>query len=426
MRVVVSLTTIPKRLLLIIPVVESIVRQEVPFDEIYLNIPDKSKKGEPYPLQKFKAKLEERGILDKVNINNCIDTGPSTKLVPTLNKETDENTRILTLDDDMIISPKMNKMLKEYITLYPDKALSLSGWIIGSIPFYEIVNEVNELTPVDWIQGATGIVYKRGWLDLSTIFNYDEIKDQDVKKLMEKHDDHWFNYILAKKGIERCVIPESNKEYFTVTSVDGVDSISRTPSFIKEVFTIGNYMKKNGYYDTPTKSFSRSIAFLFVSALACVSFIICAILNKNLQVYWLVGGLIFYYITLWSLQRNFLSQTSLTIKTIAIVGSFPFLFFIMRFNYGSMKALYACILAAIIIGVSAFIIHEIKKSNHSGWTQEQKEEFLKQGENAEWLMENYSYNDSVSIISRGVSQFHGEPNVVSGSISTYKNPSSST
>lgn len=95
-RVVISLTTIPPRLPKIKATLESLDRQ--PVDCIYLHLPDYCKKtNSTYAIPGWLS--EDR--FKRLKINRGIeDLGPITKLLPTLDLETDPNTLILICDDD--------------------------------------------------------------------------------------------------------------------------------------------------------------------------------------------------------------------------------------------------------------------------------------------------------------------------------------
>lgn len=97
-RLVVSLTTSPKRLAHLGETLKSLFDQTVQPDVIQLNLPHVFRRtGELYD------NIYEHEFLNKkpVLIHRCNDTGPTTKLLPTLQSETDPNTLIVILDDDI-------------------------------------------------------------------------------------------------------------------------------------------------------------------------------------------------------------------------------------------------------------------------------------------------------------------------------------
>lgn len=99
-RVVISLTTIPRRIHKLKPTLDSLLQnQTMPANVIQINIPQtflrtgaQFNSTDQYPFLKH----------DRIRIVRCIDTGPSTKLLPTLATETDPSTLIIIVDDDTI------------------------------------------------------------------------------------------------------------------------------------------------------------------------------------------------------------------------------------------------------------------------------------------------------------------------------------
>ncbi len=101
-RVVISLTTIPSRIGRIKTVLNSLIDQTVPADDILLAVPGHSRReGCGYRLPPFLAESTAVSVLA------CDDWGPATKLIPTLLQERDPSTLILAVDDDTIYPPDL-------------------------------------------------------------------------------------------------------------------------------------------------------------------------------------------------------------------------------------------------------------------------------------------------------------------------------
>jgi hypothetical protein len=161
MRVVASLTTLPKRIKYIRPVIRSLVSQSHILDRIYLNIPYITLSGEKYNVPK-----DFLSSYSLVHINRCIDYGPATKLIPTLYLETDPKTIIITFDDDTIVHKDVVRILLSKSRVYPNACLSFSGWCVGSFPFYcQVALDNRTDVYADWIQGVHSIMYKRAFLN---------------------------------------------------------------------------------------------------------------------------------------------------------------------------------------------------------------------------------------------------------------------
>jgi len=97
-RVVLSLTTLPHHVPLLKDTIASLKAQMLVPARIYVNIPRGTNKrtGAEYTIPAWL--LRERGV----HVNRCEEYGPLTKLLPTLQLETDPETVIITVDDDKI------------------------------------------------------------------------------------------------------------------------------------------------------------------------------------------------------------------------------------------------------------------------------------------------------------------------------------
>lgn len=113
--IIVSFTTIPKRLEKGLPVIciESLLKQTISPDYIIINIPEFSKNGEKYPTQFMQSFWGYEGVTVQYGVK---DQGPITKIVPTLdfiaNKldkldKLSEDIFIILVDDDCTYKPNM-------------------------------------------------------------------------------------------------------------------------------------------------------------------------------------------------------------------------------------------------------------------------------------------------------------------------------
>jgi hypothetical protein len=97
-RIVVGLTTTPKRIGKMYSVVESLLNQSLQIDKIYLVVPERYKKdNKPYLIGKKWTNLL---ATKRFKIVRCPDYGPMTKLLGLFRHESDPQTLILTADDD--------------------------------------------------------------------------------------------------------------------------------------------------------------------------------------------------------------------------------------------------------------------------------------------------------------------------------------
>jgi hypothetical protein len=102
-RVVVSLTTIPTREESVLKTIESIQKGTYHVNDIYVNLPEWYPRFKCGPDPNLESKLVSMGV----KVNKCKDYGSLTKLIPILNIETDPETLIVIVDDDMTYQPRV-------------------------------------------------------------------------------------------------------------------------------------------------------------------------------------------------------------------------------------------------------------------------------------------------------------------------------
>jgi len=102
MRVAVTLTTIPTREESLIKTIESIQSGTYKPDVIYVNLPEWYPRFKKGPDPNLETKLKDLGV----TVNKCRDYGVLTKLLPTLELETDPETLLVIVDDDMNYQPR--------------------------------------------------------------------------------------------------------------------------------------------------------------------------------------------------------------------------------------------------------------------------------------------------------------------------------
>lgn len=273
------MTTLPKRLPYIKPVIKSILKHNPNIDKLYICL--------PY------GNVNEKHIppdTDKLRVIRCKDYGPITKILGVLKYETDPETLILTLDDDTLIVKNITKILKEKAKKYPNAALSFSGWCYGFFPAkYQIVLNNEEDAKVDWIQGVHGILYRRSFINLKDIQQF-ELNHP----LLFKNDDHRIAAYLESKHIERISINENPTKYFkNYAPVSGIDAISgdgwlKSVKFWSNVAEVCDYLKKRGFYYR-TYSYDCSIVYTVLLFILLGIFLLIAgtMIIKHCDLSWL-------------------------------------------------------------------------------------------------------------------------------------------
>jgi hypothetical protein len=201
-RVVVSLTTIPERIGGILPTLHSIVDQTRRPDAIYLNLPEFSERQQSgYVRPSF---LNDLPLLEVTPCEK--DWGPATKLIPTLLRERDPETAIVVIDDDQVYPREMLETLCDASDEMPEAALASRGYRIPSrldirkrVTLYG--THLQAPLPIEIVQGSAGFFVKRRFFD-DAVFDYSE-----APKSAFFCDDVWFAGHLARRNIDRLVVP---------------------------------------------------------------------------------------------------------------------------------------------------------------------------------------------------------------------------
>lgn len=214
MRVIGSMTTLPKRIAFTEFVIRAIVRLDI--DKLYVNIPLRTLSGETYTIPKW------LNSVPKVTINWCSDYGPATKLIPTLYHENDPNTRIITFDDDMYYPLGTVKVLVHKSIELPDACLGYCGINVGQFPWVPQLIFRNDVdVKVDWLEGMASVLYVRKYVDPKDLINILLTKSPYYMC----HDDILFGSYLASKKIDRVVIAQEHRAmacaHSTITSISG-------------------------------------------------------------------------------------------------------------------------------------------------------------------------------------------------------------
>ena len=170
----VSLSTIPQRLKNLNKSVESLLKQTLKPDKIFINIPFKYKR--------FSETIEDSQIpkfnTSDVEVTRCEDCGPGTKLLGSLNKFK-KNSLVILADDDHTYEDYMIEKFFYFYSKAPDNAYS----------FY-----VHPLGNFGIGQGADGFAINTNHLKGIKSF-YDKII-KDYKELF-LYDDLWISYFFT-------------------------------------------------------------------------------------------------------------------------------------------------------------------------------------------------------------------------------------
>ena len=216
-RVVIGLTTTPRRIHTVLPTLESLLRQSRPADRIVLSVPEKlARTGERCPeIPSYLQKLADDG---KITIVRTRDHGPATKFVGAVHNGIDDKTMgmddfIIWCDDDILYSPKMVQTLVENC---PDgAALGLCGFFMTGPRGYAIAPD--HLGHAEILEGFGAIACRLK--DMPDTGKFPSFTAKEFSQLDEKAkaqflaDDFVMSHALREKGTRTlvCATPDFNR-----------------------------------------------------------------------------------------------------------------------------------------------------------------------------------------------------------------------
>ena len=212
--VILSFTSLPKRINHIKPMINSVLEQSYKPDKICLWLPKISKRFDTEMTKEMvPGFIKDTGIL----VEFCEDLGPSTKLLPSLKAFSDPKTIIITADDDTVYPKDWIKRLVSAMNRFPNAAIAYRGRKLfrKSLPLPFGINikrslkyrwgdtilfsDEDRVENVDILTGVLGAAYRRSF------FNDDVFSHLKCKSAFF-NDDIWVSGNLAMNHIERKVI----------------------------------------------------------------------------------------------------------------------------------------------------------------------------------------------------------------------------
>lgn len=215
MRVVATLTTMPDRYSKVVKTLETLNRQTYKLDDIYLSLPQKSRRlGIEYPPIPSE-------ISNLCTIVSCVDYGPITKIVGGLLKEDDPNTVIISFDDDMIYPDNLVEALINRHKQYPNSAIGSSGMLLKypcpmcaitpnednffyRIPKFPVPDEGRK---VDSIYGYPGALYLRKFFPKKESLESEFLNYALIDNNMLMNDDIVISGYLSLSNVDRRIFP---------------------------------------------------------------------------------------------------------------------------------------------------------------------------------------------------------------------------
>jgi hypothetical protein len=195
--IVISFTTMPQRLQSeeIKDVISSMLTQTMRAQEIRINIPNESKRtGEEYVIPNWLSKTP-------LTIVRCIDFGPATKYIPTL-EHFSKNQKILIFDDDSIMPENLIETFGTLSIQYPDIALTSSGRKLVGNPHQDKLTQQDYCWKVSW-----------GTKTLCSLFGLSHPKEMKSENELEYVDMvfGWVGYLITPTMVELSDL--QNSEY---------------------------------------------------------------------------------------------------------------------------------------------------------------------------------------------------------------------
>lgn len=224
-RLVVALSTIPSRIHLLQPTLESLIHQDYPPDTIYLTLPNKKAHSNTllnYTLPDFIQDYQQEGIVTVLTPE--YDYGSIMKVLHVLTIE-QPDTRIVYVDDDWIYPPNMLQVLYTKSLQYPNDALCLSGAVFRNY-FRQIThsfldrnhhpNLFMQLSGTDTLiggadhevnlaQGAFGVLVKPSFfINLDKLQAF--VQDSSLPEGVVKSDDFILSAYLTANGVKIQIV----------------------------------------------------------------------------------------------------------------------------------------------------------------------------------------------------------------------------
>lgn len=205
MSVVLTMTTIPDRLSngLLKKCVDRLLNLSYEDYELHFNIPSHYKKSnQEYVIPQWMRDIDNPKLKLFTGVE---DHGPITKIVSTIQRITDPNTVIITVDDDLEYMDGFIEYHLEKRKQYPNSALGFAGICAydGSIHF---ATSVEKDVSVKLLENYKTVSYLRSFFE-----------DDFFTDFVEKHwaDDLVLSAYMAKQNIERIVLRYDQDTDFT-------------------------------------------------------------------------------------------------------------------------------------------------------------------------------------------------------------------
>jgi hypothetical protein len=205
-RVIVGLTTTPKRIGTILPTIKSLLHQSRPADQIILSVPEKlARTGERFgDIPKEILDLAEAG---KLQIHRTKDYGPATKFIGPLEVGGNPDDKICWLDDDILYSPRLLQTLAQELHNRPKTAIGVCGFFMtGNNGYAEAIDHGGY---AEILEGFGGVMCRRSDMPKADLWPAVAANDfaglTPIARARFLADDYMMTMELRKAGVATLV-----------------------------------------------------------------------------------------------------------------------------------------------------------------------------------------------------------------------------
>ena len=195
-RTVLTLTTSPQRMPHLPLVLDALFNQHTSPDAVYLNLPERYRNSDAYIIpdwldDEFQVTLLHQGD----------DLGPVMKIMPILEIETDSDTLLITVDDDVRYPPDTISTLQTAAKADPESAFGSRGFNFTNIGKHlEPVR--GNYTPCHVLQGYGACAYRRRHFDTERL----QLSLNSQPEAFRFSDDVILSNHIASRGVARFTI----------------------------------------------------------------------------------------------------------------------------------------------------------------------------------------------------------------------------
>ena len=195
-RTVLTLTTSPQRIMHLPLVLDALFNQLTSADAVYLNLPESYRNRDVYRIPSWLSNSLQVTLLRRVD-----DLGPVMKILPALEVETDPDTILITVDDDVRYPPDTISALQTAAQSNPQSAFGSKG--------FNFTNISQHLEPVRGnhaschvLQGYGACAYRRRHFDIDGL----HLSLASQPKEFRFSDDVILSNHIASRGVSRFTI----------------------------------------------------------------------------------------------------------------------------------------------------------------------------------------------------------------------------